>query len=133
MIQAEAGHWEQYGDTMSVSQAAQACGLSMRQMRQYCAEGRVMGAQKVGHAWVIPRAGARQFAAKPRPVGRKSWQTPAASERKRIEALRQYAAKRREQTERAALAILENVQNQRNNAKGTDCQSAPSAANLTTD
>ena len=39
---------------MKVQQAAEACGLSVRQVQVYCNRGRVPGAQKFGIAWQIP-------------------------------------------------------------------------------
>jgi len=39
---------------MSVSQAAQAWGISERMVRNYCAAGRVPGAFRVGRSWSIP-------------------------------------------------------------------------------
>ena len=39
---------------MTVQQAAEAWGLSVRQVQVYCNRGRVPGAQKFGIAWQIP-------------------------------------------------------------------------------
>lgn len=39
---------------MTVQQAAEAWGLSVRQVQVYCNQGRVPGAQKFGIAWQIP-------------------------------------------------------------------------------
>jgi len=46
----------------TTTQAARAWGVSRRQAGVYCAQGRVPGALRVGHAWLVP-AGA------PKPPG----------------------------------------------------------------
>ena len=43
----------------SIREAAEKWGVSERRINQYCIEGRIPGAQKVGRAWTIP-AGARK-------------------------------------------------------------------------
>lgn len=60
---------------VSTDQAAQLLGVSPRRVRQWLAKGRIMGAQRVGRAWVIPTPirltpGARgpEGAAGPRPT-----------------------------------------------------------------
>ena len=44
---------------LSIRQAAELWGVSERRINQYCAEGRIPGAQRVGRAWAIP-AGAHK-------------------------------------------------------------------------
>ena len=44
---------------LSLREAAEQWGVSQRRINQYCAEGRIPGAQRVGKAWAIP-AGAKQ-------------------------------------------------------------------------
>ena len=43
----------------SIREAAEKWGVSERRINQYCIEGRIPGAQKVGRAWTIP-VGARK-------------------------------------------------------------------------
>ena len=44
---------------LSLREAAEKWGVSDRRINQYCAEGRIPGAQKIGKAWAIP-AGAEK-------------------------------------------------------------------------
>lgn len=44
---------------MTVQQAAEAWGVSVRQVQEYCVRGRVPGAQKFGMAWQIPAEAAK--------------------------------------------------------------------------
>jgi hypothetical protein len=39
---------------LSISQTSEKWGISQRRIRKLCAEGRIMGAYKVGSYWVIP-------------------------------------------------------------------------------
>ena len=39
---------------LSLREAAESWGISERRINQYCAEGRIPGAQKIGKAWAIP-------------------------------------------------------------------------------
>ena len=39
---------------LSIREAAEKWGVSERRINQYCAEGRIPGAQKFGPAWAIP-------------------------------------------------------------------------------
>ena len=41
-------------DYLSLREAAQKWGVSERRINQYCAEGRIAGAQRIGKAWAIP-------------------------------------------------------------------------------
>ena len=41
-------------DYLSLSEAAQKWGVSERRINQYCTEGRIAGAQRIGKAWAIP-------------------------------------------------------------------------------
>lgn len=58
---------------MTVQQAAEAWGVTVRQVQSYCTRGRVPGAQKFGMAWQIPADAAkpptpaRKTPAQPRP------------------------------------------------------------------
>lgn len=60
---------------MTVQQAAEAWGVTVRQVQSYCTRGRVPGAQKFGMAWQIPADVAkpadarRKTPARPRPAG----------------------------------------------------------------
>lgn len=60
---------------MTVQQAAEAWGVTVRQVQSYCTRGRVPGAQKFGMAWQIPADAAkpadarRKPPAQPRPAG----------------------------------------------------------------
>ena len=60
---------------MTVQQAAEAWGVTVRQVQSYCTRGRVPGAQKFGMAWQIPADAAkpadprRKTPARPRPAG----------------------------------------------------------------
>lgn len=60
---------------MTVQQAAEAWGVTVRQVQSYCTRGRVPGAQKFGMAWQIPADAAkpadarRKAPAQPRPAG----------------------------------------------------------------
>lgn len=60
---------------MTVQQAAEAWGVTVRQVQSYCTRGRVPGAQKFGMAWQIPADAAkpadarRKTPAQPRPAG----------------------------------------------------------------
>lgn len=42
------------GRYLSVREAAEKWGVSERRINQYCSEGRIPGAEKIGKAWVIP-------------------------------------------------------------------------------
>jgi hypothetical protein len=42
-------------DYMSTREAAERWGLTMQAVERLCALGRVWGAGKVGHGWIIPR------------------------------------------------------------------------------
>lgn len=44
----------QYMDYLSVSQVAEKWGIKQRRIRVLCAEGRILGAYKVGSYWLIP-------------------------------------------------------------------------------
>ena len=44
---------------LSVREAAEKWGVSQRRVHQYCAEGRIPGAQKLGKSWAVP-AGAEK-------------------------------------------------------------------------
>lgn len=46
-------------DYMSTREAAEQWGLSMPSVLRYCKLGRVSGAGKVGHGWVIPKDAGR--------------------------------------------------------------------------
>ena len=39
---------------LSIQEAAEKWGVSKRRVNQYCVEGRVFGAQRIGKAWAIP-------------------------------------------------------------------------------
>ena len=39
---------------LSLREAAEKWGVSERRINQYCAEGRILGAQKIGNAWAVP-------------------------------------------------------------------------------
>ncbi len=39
---------------LSIREAAEKWGVSERRINQYCAEGRIPGAQRIGKAWAIP-------------------------------------------------------------------------------
>ena len=41
-------------DYLSIREAAQKWGVSERRINQYCTEGRIAGAQRIGKAWAIP-------------------------------------------------------------------------------
>ncbi len=41
-------------ELISISQMAEKWGISQRRIRKLCAEGRILGAYKVGAYWVIP-------------------------------------------------------------------------------
>lgn len=41
-------------DYLSLREAAQKWGVSERRINQYCTEGRIAGAQRIGKAWAIP-------------------------------------------------------------------------------
>ena len=38
---------------LSIQEAAEKWGVSKRRVNQYCVEGRVFGAQRIGKAWAI--------------------------------------------------------------------------------
>lgn len=67
---------------MTVQQAAEAWGVTVRQVQSYCTRGRVPGAQKFGMAWQIPADAAkpadarRKTPAQPRPVGQPVGEAP---------------------------------------------------------
>ena len=50
---------------MTVAQAAETWGISQPRIRQWLADGRIKGAQKVGRDWLIPASAERPKAAKP--------------------------------------------------------------------
>lgn len=50
---------------MTVAQAAQAWTIAPSRVRQWLADGRIKGAQKLGGIWLIPAGAARPKAAKP--------------------------------------------------------------------
>jgi hypothetical protein len=54
---------------MNVAQAAQAWRISPPRIRQWLADGRIMGAMKIGRDWLIPAKAARPVAAKPGGLG----------------------------------------------------------------
>lgn len=39
---------------LSIREAAEKWGVSDRRINQYCSEGRIPGAERIGKAWVIP-------------------------------------------------------------------------------
>lgn len=39
---------------LSLREAAEKWGVSERRINQYCAQGRISGAERVGKAWAIP-------------------------------------------------------------------------------
>ena len=39
---------------LSIREAAEKWGVSERRINQYCSEGRIPGAERIGKAWVIP-------------------------------------------------------------------------------
>jgi len=47
-------------DYISVSQAAEKWGVSERSIRNYCRQGRIVGAVLNGHSWLIPESAAKQ-------------------------------------------------------------------------
>ena len=56
---------------LSLREAAEKWGVSERRINQYCAEGRIPGAQKIGKAWAIP-AGAEKRRPAPDTVARET-------------------------------------------------------------
>ena len=43
-------------DFMTVSQAAEKWGITIRRVQVLCLEGRIDGAFRIGRAWIIPRS-----------------------------------------------------------------------------
>lgn len=39
---------------LSIREASDKWGVSQRRVNQYCAEGRIPGAERFGHSWAIP-------------------------------------------------------------------------------
>ena len=42
-------------DYMTLKQASEKWGISPRMINYYCVEGRIVGAEKVGTVWLIPK------------------------------------------------------------------------------
>ncbi len=42
-------------DYMTLKQASEKWGISPRMINYYCSEGRIVGAEKVGTVWLIPK------------------------------------------------------------------------------
>ena len=67
-------------DYITVREAAEKWGVSERRINQYCAEGRIPGAERFGGAWAIP-AGAEKAPATP--ANRKRKPLPQARSKRR--------------------------------------------------
>lgn len=42
-------------DYISAAQAAQKWGISIKRVQILCKEGRILGIERIGHAWLIPK------------------------------------------------------------------------------
>ena len=60
---------------LSLREAAEKWGVSERRINQYCAEGRIPGAQRIGKAWAIPASAEKP--GDPRRTRRQGKSTPA--------------------------------------------------------
>lgn len=73
-------------DYLSTQEIAEKWGVSERRVAQYCAEGRVPGAQRIGKTWAVPsgaekpvdpaKSGGRKYLPLPRRFPASCWTTP---------------------------------------------------------